>query len=72
MGEDGFWPISPDVAIEVKCTSDDGPVTVARFHMIVEHGSTDAVAAHRDARRLVPSGTPPPGLIFDFDAIIDA
>jgi Uma2 family endonuclease len=72
VDEDGFWPISPDVAIEVTSKSDDWRVTVARVRTFIERGSTYAVAINTETRVVVPCGTPPPGLTLDFDAIIDA
>jgi Uma2 family endonuclease len=70
--EDGFWAISPDVAIEVKSKSDDWRATVARVKTFLERGSAYAVAINPETREVVPGGTPPPGLVLDFDAIIDA
>jgi Uma2 family endonuclease len=72
LDEDGFWPISPDVAIEVKSKTDDWRVTVARIRTFIKRGSTYAVAINPETREVVPRGTPPPGLALDFDAIIDA
>jgi len=72
LDEDGFWPISPDVAIEVKSRTDDWRVTVARIRTFIERGSTYAVAINPETREAVPGGTPPAGLTLDFDAIIDA
>jgi len=70
--DDGFWAISPDVAIEVKSKSDDWVVTVARVTTFIERGSAYAVAINPETREVVPGGTPPSGLILDFDALIDA
>ncbi len=70
--EDRFWPISPDVAIEVKSKADDWRVTVARVTTFIERGSSYAVAINPETCEVVPGGTPPPGLVLDFDAIIDA
>lgn len=70
--EDGFWSISPDVAIEVKSKTDDWRVTVAKAQTFIERGSTYAVAINPETREVVTAGTPPPGLALDFDAIIDA
>jgi hypothetical protein len=35
-------------------------------------GSQYAVAINPETREVVPLGTPPEGLVLDFDAIIDA
>jgi len=65
---DGFWPVSPDVAIEVKSR----PTTVAKVEMYIERGSRYAVAINPETRDVQERGTPPDGLVLDFDAIIDA
>lgn len=70
--QNGFWPLSPDVAIEVKSKTNDWRVTVAKVQTFIERGSTYAVAIDSETREVVPCGTPPPGLVLDFDAIIDA
>jgi Uma2 family endonuclease len=67
-----YWPISPDVAIEVASESDDFDVTVARAETVIERGGQYAVAIDPRTREVQPRGTPPPGLELDFDAIIDA
>ena len=57
LDEDGFWPINPDVAIEVKSRTDDWRVTVARIGTFIERGSTYAVAINPETRDVVPGGT---------------
>jgi Uma2 family endonuclease len=70
--EDGFWPISPDVAVEVKSDTDDFADVVATIEMYRERGTGYAVAINPETREVQERGTPPPGLALDFDAIIDA
>ncbi len=72
LTEDSFWPLSPDVVIEVKSKTDFWRDTVAKVHTFIERGSTYAVAINPETREVVPLGAPPPGLVLDFDAIIDA
>jgi Uma2 family endonuclease len=69
---DGFWPVSPDVAIEVKSHTDSFPTTVAKVEMYRDRGSKYAVAINPETREVQERGTPPDGLVLDFDAIIDA
>jgi Uma2 family endonuclease len=69
---DGFWPISPDVAIEVQSQTDRFATTVAKVEMYRERGSKYAVAINPETRDVQERGTPPDGLALDFDAIIDA
>jgi Uma2 family endonuclease len=69
---DGFWPVSPDVAIEVKSDPDDFVDTVAKVEMYRDRGSHYAVAIDPDKREVQERGAPPSGLQLDFDAIIDA
>ncbi len=67
-----FWPLSPDVAIEVKSDTDDFSATVSTVEMYRERGSRYAVAINPETREIQERGTPPPGLVLDFNAIIDA
>ena len=69
---DRFWPVSPDVGIEVKSHTDNFADTVAKVEMYRERGSKYAVAINPDTRDVQERGTPPDGLVLDFDAIIDA
>ncbi len=68
----GFWPISPDVAIEVKSDTDNFEDTVEAAKFYVRRGSSYAVAIDPVTREIVEIGTAPNGLVLDFDAIIDA
>jgi len=68
----GFWPLSPDVAIEVKSVSDDFRDTVAKIEFYMRHGSQYTVAIDPFTREVVERGEAPEGLSLDFDAIIDA
>jgi len=67
-----FWPISPDVAIEVRSWSDDFDETIAKIKFYMRHGSRYAVAIDPTTREVIERGQPPSGLVLDFDAIIDA
>jgi Uma2 family endonuclease len=67
-----FWPISPDVVIEVKSNSDDFAKTVAHAEHFRKRGTSYAVAIDPETREVVELGTAPAGLALDFDAIIDA
>ena len=68
----GFWPLAPDVAIEVNSASDDFRRTVAKADFYVKHGSAYAVAIDPATRNVVQRGAPPRGLKLNFDAIVDA
>jgi len=68
----GFWPISPDVIIEVKSDTDSFDATVTKIALFIERGSGYAVAIDPETREVVELGTIPDGLGLDFDAIIDA
>jgi Uma2 family endonuclease len=67
-----FWPISPDVAIEIKSDTDAFDATVAQAKHFHERGSVYAVAVNPETREVVEFGSPPVDLKLDFDAIIDA
>jgi Uma2 family endonuclease len=67
-----FWPLSPDVAIEVNSSSDDFRDTVAKIEFYMKHGTRYAVAIDPTTREVVELGVPPDGLVLDFDRIIDA
>jgi Uma2 family endonuclease len=68
----GFWPLSPDVAIEVRSISDDFRDTVAKIELYMRHGSRYAVAIDPFTRDVVERGEAPQAVSLDFDAIIDA
>jgi len=67
-----FWPLSPDVAIEIRPWSDDFRDTVAKIEFYMRHGSQYVVAIDSTTREVVELGESPEGLVLDFDAIIDA
>ena len=62
---------APDVAIEVRSDSDRFETAVKKLDVYIERGTSYAVAIDPDTREVVERGTPPPGLVLDFDAIID-
>jgi Uma2 family endonuclease len=68
----GFWPLSPDVVIEVRSDSDSFSDVEQKIAVYRERGTTYAVASDPQARDVVELGEPPAGLALDFDAIIDA
>jgi Uma2 family endonuclease len=68
----GFWPLSPDVAIEVKSDTDEFRDVIAKIESYIERGSSYAVAIDPTTREVVQRGFAPAGLVLDFDAIIDA
>jgi Uma2 family endonuclease len=68
----GFWPLSPDVAIEIKSASDDFRDTIAKIDFYIKHGTKYAVAIDPLTREIVERGESPDGLMLDFDKIIDA
>jgi len=69
---EGFWPISPDVVIEVKSDTDAFADTVAKIRRFRKRGTQYAVAIDPTTREVVELGRRPDGLELDFDAIIDA
>jgi Uma2 family endonuclease len=68
----GFWPVSPDVILEVKSDTDSFADTLTKIALFIERGSGYAVAIDPETREVVELGTVPAGLVLDFDAIIDA
>jgi Uma2 family endonuclease len=67
-----YWPISPDVVIEVKSDSDEFSDTLAHAEHFIDRGTLYAVAIDLDTREVVELGAAPDGLTLDFDSIIDA
>jgi Uma2 family endonuclease len=67
-----YWPISPDIIIEVKSDSDEFADTIAHSEHFRSRGTIYAVAIDPDTREVVELGAAPEGLAVDFDAIIDA
>ena len=68
----GFWPLSPDVAIEVCSPCDSFATIVEKAAAYIESGSAYSVAIDPRTRRVEEFGAPPAGLTLDVDAIIDA
>lgn len=68
----GFWPICPDVVIEVCSSSDSFNETVAKTQRYIDRGAVYAVAIDPTTRTIREFGAPPPNLTLDFDAMIDA
>jgi Uma2 family endonuclease len=67
-----FWPLSPDIVIEVASDSDSFADVVAKIERYIERGTTYAVAIDPRTREVVARGTSPADLALDCDAIIDA
>ena len=55
-----------------RIRTDDFSDTVSTIEMYRERGSCFAVAVNPETREVQERGTPPPGLVLDFNAIIDA
>src|SRR5450755_4046956 len=56
----GFWPLSPDVAIEVKSDTDEFRDVVAMIESYIQRGSSYAVAIDPTTREVVKRGVAPP------------
>jgi Uma2 family endonuclease len=67
----GFWPLNPDVAVEVRSASDDFKDTVKKISFYFENGSRYAFAIDPETREVVKRGSSPAGLELDVAAIID-
>jgi Uma2 family endonuclease len=67
-----FWRVCPEVVIEVLSEWDRWPDLMRKLKRYVENGATYAVAVDCDRRRTFTIGTPPVGLVLDFEAIFDA
>jgi Uma2 family endonuclease len=70
--EAGFWPLSPDVAIEVRSDTDSFADVQRKIAVYRERGTAYAVAIDPQTRDIIELGESPTGLTLDFDAIIDA
>jgi len=67
-----FWPLSPDIVIEVASNSDLFSDVVAKIERYIERGTRYAVAIDPRTREVVERGVAPSDLQLEFDAIIDA
>jgi Uma2 family endonuclease len=67
-----FFPGAPDIAIEIASPSDVWARVTAKIEMYMREGTTYAVAIDVQGGRVYETGTPPPGLALDFDAIREA
>ena len=68
----GFWPLSPDVVVEVKSDGDSFGDTTAKIALFMERGSSYAVAIDPTTGEVVELGAAPAGLLLEAGAIIDA
>jgi len=68
----GFWPISPDIVIEVRSKSDNFNETVTKTRSYMDRGTRYAVAIDPETRNVREFGKAPENLSLDFSAIIDA
>ena len=68
----GFWPISPDIVIEVRSKSDHFDEVVRKTRSYVDRGTRYAVAIDPQTRSVREFGDAPENLVLDFSAIIDA
>jgi Uma2 family endonuclease len=69
---DGFWPLSPDVVVEIKSASDTWDETIVAVDRFMARGSSYGIAINPETREVIRRGSPPPGLALDVDAVIDA
>ena len=67
-----FWKTCPDVVVELLSETDSWTELQAKITLYSESGAQYAVGIDPYRRDLFILGAPPPGLQFDFDAIIDA
>lgn len=67
-----FWPISPDIVIEVRSKNDAFSETLDKLETFVDRGTHYAVAIDPFTREWTQRGTPPPDLELNIDAIVDA
>ena len=67
-----FWPLCPDVTIEVRSASDEWERVVEKARTYVREGASYAVAIDPIGKRHVAFGAPPEGLVLDIDAIVNA
>lgn len=68
----GYWPLCPDVVVEIASDSDRWSDVVAKIEMYARNGATYAIAIDPVTRDVFALGEPPTGLRFDIDAICDA
>jgi Uma2 family endonuclease len=67
-----FAHITPDVVVEIVSYHDSYAKQRRKTERYVEQGAAYAVVIDPDTRKVEEFGTPPDGLAFDFDRIIDA
>ncbi|GAC1301903.1 MAG: Uma2 family endonuclease [Vulcanimicrobiaceae bacterium] len=68
----GFWPLCPDVVVEIASESDAWSELVAKIEMYARNGARYALAIDPQRRTTFAAGEPPAGLDFDIAAIVDA
>lgn len=68
----GFWPLMPDIVIEVASPTDAWPAVKQKIEKYLRDGCAYAVAIDPETGEAFERGTPPAGLTLDFAAIVDA
>ena len=67
----GFWPLCPDVVVEIASDSDRWSDVVAKIEMYARNGATFAIGIDPESRTVFSLGEAPAGLRFDIDAICE-
>jgi Uma2 family endonuclease len=67
-----YWPIAPDVVVEVRSDSDSWRTVQAKIRTYAKNGSSYAIGIDPYARDTFAIGEPPHGLAFDLDRIFSA
>ena len=67
----GFWPIVPDVAIEVASPSDSWAALKRKIDRYVRDGATYAIAIDPESRDVYEGGKCPENLDLDIEAIVN-
>jgi Uma2 family endonuclease len=67
-----FWPVAPDVVVELRSETDAWPDVQQKIRRYAANGAAYAIAIDRYRRDTFELGTAPHGLSFEIDAIIEA
>ncbi len=70
--QNGYWPVVPDVVIEVASKSDSWTALVRKIDKYIADGARYAIAIDPATRTTYERGTCPAGLELDIDAIAEA
>lgn len=71
-GQRGFWPVTPDIAIEIASPTDSWVALQRKIDKYVADGCSYAIAIDPESGQTYHRGEAPPGFTLDVGAVVAA